>query len=1162
MFQRLLTERRWGMVLGVAAVGFTGFFLFAFGVFWSTPGPILAAAPDFTGTLRKPTDGQQNVAIATSVEIHSSVALAPTSVNAWTSVTSGTVQHLRAVAIRPSGSSDAVAVGRGGSIRYTTNAGTSWSSINTGGFFSELNAVDCSPSMDAAYTCVAVGDAGDDGGGNTVGGIVFSGVGAAGVGGLWGTPNQYAENANVTLLGVAVPDNITAYAVGTGGVIYKTTNGGSQWTALASGTATTLRDIACYSTSSCVAVGDSGLVLWTNDGGTSWATASAGSWAMYGVSATDNSSTYFAVGADADIWKTIDGGSSWSEVSPGSLVTTFRSIYCLNANTCIAVGTSGVVVRTTNGGSTWVQDANASDADLYGISGSATLGADKLAVGNSGAILTPQLANVKLQTNTGNTQGGAPTGSNLCTSASVGVGNAGPNTRISCTHGDLTRDTWYTFTLVGASDGIRSATNETMATDVTVTFQTQSSITIARQPTDLDLAEVLMGADVSSTETPSIGFSITGTDNQRLKSVSVRIDTVAGSDIASSDIARIDLIRDSATPGSDAMDGTFDDFTASTTDVAGSDDLLGRTTSVTIGTPVTISVAANAHTANASRFPSAMTDRGTYEFYVAVRSNAVTGTTKMFTVTLVSTTCETSDGSSETSCTVTSATTATTGAAGWVPTATSATIGVATQPTDLGLAGVKPWSNYAPFVGYKLTSTSIDALERVTIRVDAPEGSTFSDGDLTSSFIRIVSDTADPSTDWVSSTVDTSFVPADYGDNDDEVAFSSQYPLTLGKNISLVVTSVARASNKHYLVYPMAGRGDYEHFIVLKTPADATAATETLRLTLVSAKCRSDSGTLVNCGLNSVTTGTIAPDTTAPSIASSSPSSGATEVVTVAGTATVTMSERLPNLNANEYLGAAGLLRLRACTGSDQSSTDAACGSVGDNLCTAVVLAADASSNPARRFTCTYGSALTEGRWHRIRLESTTADAAGNTLGSAVDRYFKTAGGGAPSMEVTPPGPVTNLRAVALPGSVTLTWIDPTNSGTNPLASILVFRNQPPSQQPAPPALALVAAGAGRYVDTNVQEGMTYRYLVRASNGELGLGVSSDTILIPAFPPPVVPTRETPEVVPSPPPPEDPIPPTLEDQLRTLLRAIFGADAFNALPGANQQWLLRFLVDG
>src|SRR3989344_967696 len=71
----------------------------------------------------------------------------------------------------------------------------------------------------------------------------------------------------------------------------------------------------------------------------------------------------------------------------------------------------------------------------------------------SGATIN--MDNVKLQANTGNAQGGAPDGSNLCTMLKIFI-TASPKEMVVCEHANLAAETWYTFTL---TTGIRSADN-------------------------------------------------------------------------------------------------------------------------------------------------------------------------------------------------------------------------------------------------------------------------------------------------------------------------------------------------------------------------------------------------------------------------------------------------------------------------------------------------------------------------------------------------------------------------------------------------------------------------------------------------------------------------------------------------------------------------------
>jgi len=79
---------------------------------------------------------------------------------------------------------------------------------------------------------------------------------------------------------------------------------------------------------------------------------------------------------------------------------------------------------------------------------------------------TVNTTNVHLKANDGNTQGGAPGGSNLCTSVELENGD-----RIICQHATLTASTWYTFTIT--TDVEDGATNS-LAAAATYAFQTSN----------------------------------------------------------------------------------------------------------------------------------------------------------------------------------------------------------------------------------------------------------------------------------------------------------------------------------------------------------------------------------------------------------------------------------------------------------------------------------------------------------------------------------------------------------------------------------------------------------------------------------------------------------------------------------------------------------------
>ncbi|MBI4433722.1 hypothetical protein HY632_03040 [Candidatus Uhrbacteria bacterium] len=463
MLQRLLLERRWGMMLGISAVGFSGFFLFAFGVFWSTPNPLLAAAPDFTGTTRSPASGATGVAKTVTVTIDSSVELAPSSFNAYVEQTSGTNVTLKDVDFVSA--SVGWAVGSSGTILKTTDGGTTWTSQTSGTTqqISGISAVDASTAYASVGCCELT--ASQRVLKTTDGGTTWSAVGTATIDAQLNA--IYCVNANICFL------------AGRAGRLYATTNGGTSWTKqLDLGVISIFADVTCVDANTCWAgggdCGSTGLLSYaTTNGGTTWSAQSTSGSRQYDSFAAVNANTVWrgqACGAGLyTIERSTNGGSSWSSATGHAL-----GLDAVDANTVFAVSYSGTAKVTVDGGSTWLTVPTGVAGDLNRVS--AIDATTAWAVGASGKIVkyTTGAANVvRLQANTGNTQGGAAAGANLCTSVSTGTdGSGNANRRITCAHADLSADTWYTLTVVGGASGIQSTTGETMTSNVTVVFQT------------------------------------------------------------------------------------------------------------------------------------------------------------------------------------------------------------------------------------------------------------------------------------------------------------------------------------------------------------------------------------------------------------------------------------------------------------------------------------------------------------------------------------------------------------------------------------------------------------------------------------------------------------------------------------------------------------------
>src|SRR5690242_16213400 len=68
----------------------------------------------------------------------------------------------------------------------------------------------------------------------------------------------------------ASPANSTVYALCEQGVLWRTTDGGAKWTSQSTGAKQPLRAMAFLDTMRGLAVGDGGVILGTDDGGKTW----------------------------------------------------------------------------------------------------------------------------------------------------------------------------------------------------------------------------------------------------------------------------------------------------------------------------------------------------------------------------------------------------------------------------------------------------------------------------------------------------------------------------------------------------------------------------------------------------------------------------------------------------------------------------------------------------------------------------------------------------------------------------------------------------------------------------------------------------------------------------------------------------------------------------
>lgn len=172
-------------------------------------------------------------------------------------------------------------------------------------------------------------------------------------------------------------DASNGWAVGDGGTIIHTGDGGATWGPQSSGVTQTLNAVHFSSDTTGWAVGDGGVILRTGDGGTGWAPQTSG---------TTNDLNEVAFGADhlaglavgdaETVLASADGGDTWqAKTSPAPSMartgtptpTDLHALYMSSDTTAWVGGTGGLLALTGNGGTSWARKYSGSTNTFYDI---------------------------------------------------------------------------------------------------------------------------------------------------------------------------------------------------------------------------------------------------------------------------------------------------------------------------------------------------------------------------------------------------------------------------------------------------------------------------------------------------------------------------------------------------------------------------------------------------------------------------------------------------------------------------------------------------------------------------------------------------------------------------------------------------------------------------
>lgn len=174
----------------------------------------------------------------------------------------------------------------------------------------------------------------------------------------------YDLGMSVDFQAISMINENTGYITGTNSTVMKTTNGGVNWFAKTSPSATSYQLYSCefidentgftFVNFATVPLGN---VFKTTNGGDNWTQYSTGATSenIYSADMVDANTGYCTMNpSNRPVYKTTNGGVNWTPLTTG-LTGGIRSVSAPDANTVYVCQTSGTsrVAKSTNGGANW-----------------------------------------------------------------------------------------------------------------------------------------------------------------------------------------------------------------------------------------------------------------------------------------------------------------------------------------------------------------------------------------------------------------------------------------------------------------------------------------------------------------------------------------------------------------------------------------------------------------------------------------------------------------------------------------------------------------------------------------------------------------------------------------------------------------------------------------
>lgn len=191
----------------------------------------------------------------------------------------------------------------------------------------------------------------------------------------------------------------TGSVAGINNLIYRTTNGGINWTLPSSGISNhALNSIDFYDKLNGIAVGNYGNYYITTNGGTNWIRYIQRTGNYRKIHFLDHDTGYVAGVSSPDpqsprgfILKTTNGGTNWTFLNTGN-APPIHSACFLNQLTGWAAGEGGTIIHTQDAGNSWALQTTNVSSNLYDIK----------ALNNDSIIAVGDLGTIIISSNRGN----------------------------------------------------------------------------------------------------------------------------------------------------------------------------------------------------------------------------------------------------------------------------------------------------------------------------------------------------------------------------------------------------------------------------------------------------------------------------------------------------------------------------------------------------------------------------------------------------------------------------------------------------------------------------------------------------------------------------------------------------------------------------------------